>query len=178
MYVMLHALTPRIANIRNVMGSGSALDSGGMIGFAIFWVATCFFLVIPVPKMKGLVYAKLIVFAVSAIAMLAWTLTKAGGIGEVARQPGTATGSERTWLLIRFFLLGAANCATFASNAADFQRYATKPNDVILGNLLGFPISNVSTTILLLKTSLIALSSASPLSETSSRHPALPSQVP
>jgi nucleobase:cation symporter-1, NCS1 family len=94
--------------------------------------------------MKGLVYAKLIVFIISAISMCAWTLTKAGGIGEVARQPGTATGSERTWLLIRFFLLGAANCATFASNAADFQRYATKPNDVILGNLLGFPISNVS----------------------------------
>jgi NCS1 family nucleobase:cation symporter-1 len=47
---MLHALTPHIANIKNVMGEGSALDSGGMIGFAVFWVATCFFLVIPVPK--------------------------------------------------------------------------------------------------------------------------------
>ncbi|TVY68695.1 Uridine permease, partial [Lachnellula suecica] len=146
-YVMLHALTPKIAHIKNVMGEGSALDSGGMIGFAIFWVSTCFFLVIPVPKMKGLVYAKLIVFVISAIAMCAWTITKAGGIGEVARQPGTAKGSERTWLLIRFFFLGAANCATFASNAADFQRYATKPNDVILGNLLGFPISNLIVSI-------------------------------
>jgi hypothetical protein len=44
--------------------------------------------------MRGLVYAKLIVFIVSAVAMCAWTLTKAGGIGEVARQPGTAHGSE------------------------------------------------------------------------------------
>lgn len=97
--------------------------------------------------MKGLVYAKLIVFIISSIAMLAWTLTKAGGIGEVARQPGTATGSARTWLLIRFFLLGAANCATFASNAADFQRYAKKPDDVIVGNLLGFPLSNLIVSI-------------------------------
>jgi NCS1 family nucleobase:cation symporter-1 len=97
--------------------------------------------------MKGLVYAKLIVFVISAISMLAWTLTKAGGIGSVARQPGTATGSARTWLLIRFFLLGAANCATFASNAADFQRYAKKPNDVIVGNLLGFPLSNLIVSI-------------------------------
>ena len=93
--------------------------------------------------MKGLVYAKLIIFIISAIAMCAWTLTMAGGIGPVARQPGTTKGSERTWLIIRFTLLGAANCATFASNAADFQRYARKPNNVILGNLLGFPISNV-----------------------------------
>jgi NCS1 family nucleobase:cation symporter-1 len=96
--------------------------------------------------MRGLVYAKLIVFIVSAVAMCAWTLTKAGGIGEVARQPGTAHGSDRAWLIIRFFLLGAANCATFASNAADFQRYATRPNDVLLGNLVGFPLSNVSFT--------------------------------
>lgn len=99
--------------------------------------------------MRGLVYAKLIVFVISAIAMLAWTLTLAGGVGPVASQPGTAKGSERTWLLIRFFLLGAANCATFASNAADFQRYATKPNDVIIGNILGFPLANVSQQTLL-----------------------------
>ncbi|RDW89141.1 uracil permease-5 [Coleophoma cylindrospora] len=141
-YVMLHSLTPKIATLHNVMGSGSALDSGGMIGLAIFWLVTCFFLVIPIPKMRGLVYAKLIVFAISAIAMLAWTLSLAGGIGPVARQPGTATGATKAWLVIRFLLLAAANCATFASNAADFQRYATKPNDVIVGNLLGFPISN------------------------------------
>lgn len=49
-YVMLHALTPHIANIKNVMGEGSALDSGGMIGFVVFWLLTCCFLVIPVPK--------------------------------------------------------------------------------------------------------------------------------
>ncbi|KAH8682952.1 putative uridine permease [Tricladium varicosporioides] len=146
-YVMLHALTPKIANIKNVMGDGSALDSGGMVGFGIFWICTCFFLIIPIPKMRKLVYAKLVVFVISAIAMLAWTLTKAGGVGEVARQPGTATGSTRTWLLIRFFLLGAANCATFASNAADFQRYATKPNDVIIGNVLGFPLANLIVSL-------------------------------
>lgn len=51
-YVMLHALTPHIANIKNVMGAGSVLDSGGMIGFVVFWVATCCFLVIPIPKVE------------------------------------------------------------------------------------------------------------------------------
>ncbi len=98
--------------------------------------------------MKGLVYAKLAVFVVSAIAMCAWTLTKAGGVGPVAHQKGTAKGAERTWLIIRFFLLGAANCATFASNAADFQRYAKKPNDVIIGNIIGFPLSTVSLSFI------------------------------
>lgn len=49
-YVMLHSIFPSIANIKNVMGEGSALDSGGMIGFVIFWLATCCFLIIPIPK--------------------------------------------------------------------------------------------------------------------------------
>lgn len=49
-YVMLHTLSPRVANFKNVMGEGSALDSGGMLGLGIFWILTCCFLIIPVPK--------------------------------------------------------------------------------------------------------------------------------
>ncbi|KAM0271897.1 hypothetical protein ACHAQH_008921 [Verticillium albo-atrum] len=40
-------------------------------------------------------------------------------------------------------MLGAANCTTFASNAADFQRYAQKKSDVLIDNLFGFPIANL-----------------------------------
>jgi NCS1 family nucleobase:cation symporter-1 len=113
-----------------------------MIGFVIFWLINCAFLVYPVPKMRGLIYAKLVVFIISAVAMLAWTTTLAGGLGPVIHQRGFATGSERNWLIVRFFFLNAANSATFASNAADFQRYAKKNTDVLAGNLFGFPVSN------------------------------------
>lgn len=159
--VMLHAIFPSIAHIPNVMGEGSALDSGGMISFFVFWsvcrkseslrmltsvidrVVTTAFLYIPVPKMRGLVYTKLVVFIASAVAMLAWCLSLAGGLGPVARQGSTVHGSKKSWLLARFIWLGASSCATFASNAADFQRYARKPNDVILGNVVGFPLANL-----------------------------------
>ncbi|PQE13877.1 NCS1 nucleoside transporter protein [Rutstroemia sp. NJR-2017a BBW] len=49
-YVMLHALSPNVASFKNIMGSGSALDSGGMLGLGIFWLLTCCFLIIPVPR--------------------------------------------------------------------------------------------------------------------------------
>lgn len=39
-------------------------------------------------------------------------------------------------------LTSTASCSTFASNAADWQRNAKRPNDPILGQILGFPISN------------------------------------
>jgi cytosine/uracil/thiamine/allantoin permease len=58
--VMLHAIFPSIARLPNVMGPGSSLDPDGRIGFALAWVAACFFRVIPVPKMKLIVYVKLI----------------------------------------------------------------------------------------------------------------------
>jgi nucleobase:cation symporter-1, NCS1 family len=46
--------------------------------------------------------------------------------------------------IVRFLLLGAGNRATFAFNAADSKRHTSKPNDVILGNLVGFSMSAVS----------------------------------
>jgi NCS1 family nucleobase:cation symporter-1 len=85
---------------------------------------------------------KLVVYILSAVAMLAWTLTLAGGAGPVLRQPSQVHGSEKSWLIVRFIFLFAANCGTFASSAPDFQRYAKNPNDVILGNLIGFPLAD------------------------------------
>jgi NCS1 family nucleobase:cation symporter-1 len=96
---MLHAIFPSIAHIKDTMGKGSALTSAGMIGFAVFWLVTCFFLVIPVPKMKSLVYAKLIMFIISALSMLGWTVGKAGGLGPIARQGSTVHGTEKSWLV-------------------------------------------------------------------------------
>lgn len=79
--------------------------------------------------------------------MLVWTLSLAGGVGPVLSQGSRVHGSQKAWLIVRFVWLFAANCATFASNAADFQRYARKPNDVILGNLVGFPLADCSVVI-------------------------------
>jgi NCS1 family nucleobase:cation symporter-1 len=90
---------------------------------------------------------KLVVYLVSAVSMLAWTLTLAGGAGPVLRQPSQVHGAEKSWLIARFIFLFAANCGTFASSAPDFQRYAKKPNDVILGNLIGFPLADTLVSI-------------------------------
>jgi nucleobase:cation symporter-1, NCS1 family len=146
-YAMLHAIFPGIATLPNIMGKGSALDSGGFIGYVIFYLVICVFLTIPIPKMRVLIYIKLFVYLASAIAMLAWCLTLAGGAGPVVRQPSKVHGSEKAWLMVRFLFLAAGSCATFASNASDFQRYAKKPNDVILGNIVGFPLADLTVCL-------------------------------
>ncbi|KAJ6011127.1 hypothetical protein N7451_002539 [Penicillium sp. IBT 35674x] len=105
LYVFLHAIFPSIANIPDKMGSKSALTSAQMMCFFIYWLVNCAFLFVPVPKMKSLVYAKVLVYF-------------------------------------------AATCGTFISNAADLQRYARKPNDVLIGQIISFPVSNLLVAIL------------------------------
>lgn len=142
-YVMLHAIFPSIANLPNHMDPQDALTSASMIGMTIFWILMCFCLFVPVPRYKYFLYSKVIVFFISALAMLAWTLTLSGGLNQSAvRIKNAPTGSARNWLICRFVLLSWANCSTFIVNAADFQRYAKKPNDVIFGQVFGFPIAN------------------------------------
>lgn len=145
-YVMLHAIFPSIANLPNGMKSTDALNTGGMIGMTISWVVMVLCLwFIPIPKLKYYLITKVPVFAISAIAMLVWTLTLAGGLPTSvtrSRNGVVLKGSDRSWLLCRFILLSWANNSTFIVNAADLQRYTKNPNDAILSQIVGFPLSN------------------------------------
>jgi NCS1 family nucleobase:cation symporter-1 len=98
--------------------------------------------------MKSLVYAKVVVYFAGVVAMLAWTVSLAGGSSKFLHMPSTVHGTEKSYLILKFFWLGLASCGTFVSNAADLQRYARKPNDVLIGQLVSFPLSNLLVAIL------------------------------
>lgn len=97
--------------------------------------------------MKNLVYVKVVVFFVATIALVIWTLTLAGNPKEALSQPSTASGSEKSWMICKFLFLGVASCGTFISNAADLQRYARKPGDVVMGQVISFPVSNMLVAV-------------------------------
>lgn len=46
--------------------------------------------------MKRVVYIKLAVFVISAVAMLAWVITLAGGVGNVVSRPSDIHGVEKS----------------------------------------------------------------------------------
>ncbi|KAF2008762.1 hypothetical protein BU24DRAFT_456027 [Aaosphaeria arxii CBS 175.79] len=148
LYVLLHAIFPSIARIHDTMGTASALTSGGMICFAVYWILNCAFLFIPVPKMRMLVYIKVGVYYCGAFAMLAWTVSLARNTSASLARPSTIKGPEKSWMIAKFIFLGLAQCGTFISNAADLQRYARRPNDVLLGQIISFPVSNLLVAVL------------------------------
>ncbi|KAJ8291738.1 Uracil permease [Rhodotorula toruloides] len=143
LYICLYAIFPTIRNIPNHMGTGSALTSAEMLCFFLYLLLNAAMLLLDVPKWAALVYSKVAVFCISSAGMLALAITKAGGsVGPVVSQPSTVHGPAKSWLLLQMILTSTASCSTFASNAADWQRNAKRPNDPILGQILGFPISN------------------------------------
>lgn len=130
------------------MGTKSALNSGQMLCFFLYWAINCAFLFVPVPRMKKLVYAKTVVFFLATIAYVIW-ISKVGGIdSSTLSQPSISSGAGKKWLIIRFFFLGLASCGTFISNAADLQRYARRPKDVLIGQIISFPLSNCLVGVL------------------------------
>ncbi|KAF5983413.1 uracil permease [Fusarium bulbicola] len=140
--VFLHAIFPSIANIPDIMGSKSALNSAQMLCFFLYWLINCAFLFVPVPRMRKLVHIKVAVYFAATIAFVAWTLSLSGSVRKTLSEPSTVKGTEKSWLILKFFFLGLASCGTFISNASDLQRYASKPTDVIAGQVFSFPMSN------------------------------------
>lgn len=144
-YILLHSIFPSIARLPNHMPASSALTSSQMCGFFLFWFVTCLALFLSIPKWKLLIHLKLVAYVLSSVGMLAMALKASGGVGDTLTAKATVHGSARVWLIVRFTLLAAAGCSTFASNASDWQRNATKRRDPIFGQVFGFPMSNVST---------------------------------
>ncbi|KAF5672622.1 uracil permease [Fusarium circinatum] len=142
LYVFLHAIFPSIAKIPDIMGSKSALNSAQMLCFFLYWLINCAFLFVPVPRMRKLVHIKVAVYFAATIAFVAWTLSLSGSVRKTLSEPSTVEGTEKSWLILKFFFLGLASCGTFISNASDLQRYASKPTDVIAGQVFSFPMSN------------------------------------
>ncbi|KAL7422166.1 hypothetical protein Q5752_002811 [Cryptotrichosporon argae] len=146
-YVLLHAIFPSIARVPNHMPASSGLTSIQMVCFFLFWLATGSALFLSIPRWKILIHAKLVAYVVASVAMLALALHNAGGVGTTLTEKPTVHGAARAWLICRFFFLATAGCATFVSNAADWQRNAAKPSDPVLGQVLGFPLSNFITSL-------------------------------
>ncbi|PIG69427.1 hypothetical protein AARAC_005235 [Aspergillus arachidicola] len=122
--VLLRSIFPSMANIPNTMGSRSALTSAGMLCFFVFWFVNCAFLFIPIPKMRVLVYIKVAAYYSATVAMLAWTLSLSGSSKHTHRSHSTIHGTEKSWMVAKFFWRGLASVATFVSDAIDLQRYA------------------------------------------------------
>jgi NCS1 family nucleobase:cation symporter-1 len=84
----------------------------------------------------------------AGIAFFIWAIVRAKGIGPIVHTPGTKSGSALGWLMVRGIMSAIANFATLIVNDPDFARFARKPSDAFLPQLVTIPVGFAITSFI------------------------------
>ncbi|PSK56743.1 hypothetical protein B9Z65_6367 [Elsinoe australis] len=109
---------------RNSLPRSAGLSTQGMISYFLFWIIQLPLLMIPPTRLRWLFIIKLIFAPIAAIAMMAWSVHRAGGSGELFNLPPSVSGEERAWLWLSCMTAVTGVWSTLACNIMDFSRYA------------------------------------------------------
>ncbi|KAI1149790.1 NCS1 nucleoside transporter [Nemania diffusa] len=141
--IMLRAWAPSYNDIPNQLPKSAGLTTQGFISFFLFWIIQLPLLLIHPTKLKPLFWIKLFAAPVSALALLGWSVHKAGGGGEIFAQRATVSGSEYAYLWLSSMSSVTGSWSTLAVNIPDFTRYAKSAN----GQFVQLPMMPIIFTI-------------------------------
>ena len=96
----------------NSMPANAGTDTKAFVGFFLFWAGSLIAIWFPVHQIKVLFTVKAYFVPVAGVAFFIWSIKKAGGVGPIVHQPGTATGSDLAWGMIKGTMSSIANFAT------------------------------------------------------------------
>ncbi|EEQ41460.1 NCS1 nucleoside transporter family protein [Clavispora lusitaniae] len=127
---------------------GSGTTSFQFLCFFLF----CFFslpaIYLKPQKLRHLFTMKAIVSPACGIALLIWTIKRAGGIGPVVHQKTSVSGSTHAWAFINSTMNCIANFATLTLNAPDFSRLAKTRHSSSWTQAISIPLSFALTAII------------------------------
>ena len=141
------------------MKDAIGVHPGELLGFAVFWAVTLYFIVKGTESIKFLeLYSAPFLIAVG-LALLIWAYVKADGFGPMLSQPSKFTDMGS---FMGVFIPGLTAMvgfwATLSLNIPDFTRYARSQRDQVVGQALGLP-----GTMVLFSFIGVAVTSATPL---------------
>jgi nucleobase:cation symporter-1, NCS1 family len=112
-----------------------------MICFLLFWLLNMFIVYLGVESIRKLLVFKAIFLPVAALALLAWAIIAAKGLGPILEQPSRLQGAA-FWNYFFPALTGMVGFwATLSLNIPDFTRYAKSQKAQINGQAIGLPPS-------------------------------------
>lgn len=138
LYNLIRAWNPSLAEIDSTSLFPQALP---MICFLAFWLLNMFIVYLGVESIRKLLVFKAIFLPVAALALLAWAIVAAKGLGPILDQPSKLSGSA-FWNYFFPALTGMVGFwATLSLNIPDFTRYAKSQKAQIRGQAIGLPPS-------------------------------------
>lgn len=121
---------------------GWAPEAGPFICFGLFWALNMFIVYLGIESIRKLLLFKAVFLPAAALALLAWAIVAANGLGPILAQPSKF---QTTGEFFRFFfpaLTGMVGFwATLSLNIPDFTRYAKSQRAQVLGQVIGLPPS-------------------------------------
>jgi len=137
LYNILRAWNPSLAEIDSSSLFPQALP---MICFLIFWALNMFIIYLGVDSIKKLLVFKAFFLPVAALALLAWAIIAAKGLGPILSQPSKFETSAAFWHYFFPALTGMVGFwATLSLNIPDFTRYAKSQKAQVNGQVFGLP---------------------------------------
>lgn len=127
--------------------SGSGTTTFQFLCFFLFCLFSLPAIYMKPQKVRHLFTLKAIVSPICGIALLVWTIKRAGGVGPVIDQKTTLTGSAHAWAFINSTMNALANFATLIVNAPDFSRLAKTRKSSSWTQAISIPITFALTAI-------------------------------
>ncbi|KAL2803118.1 permease for cytosine/purines, uracil, thiamine, allantoin-domain-containing protein [Aspergillus granulosus] len=146
--VLLKCIWPSFLSLDNSLASG-AMKVYDMVSFVLY-----FLLCLPLMWFSPENYKKPFMFASITVAttvfvLLIWSMVRAGGGGSFIHDPSTiagvepAKGSALGWAFVSAITANIGGIATHMWSQSDYTRYARRPGDQVLAQLVMVPLGTI-----------------------------------
>ena len=141
-YQMMRLWIPALETLPQIFPDSFGLQTGPAICFILFWFLNMYVVYLGVDSIKKLLVFKAFFLPIAALALLAWALVAAKGLGPILATPSKFTNTTDFFQFFFPALTGMVGFwATLSLNIPDFTRYATSQKAQIRGQIYGLPTS-------------------------------------
>jgi NCS1 family nucleobase:cation symporter-1 len=142
LFQMVRLWLPSLATLPQIFPDSFGLETGPAICFFLFWLLNMYVVYLGVDSIRKLLVFKAIFLPIAALALLAWAIVAAKGLGPILATPSKFTNSADFFTFFFPALTGMVGFwATLSLNIPDFTRYATSQKAQINGQMYGLPTS-------------------------------------
>jgi NCS1 family nucleobase:cation symporter-1 len=142
-HVCLQAIWPTLeSRIPNHMPRSTGMTTAQFVAYIIFMVLSLPVMYIRPHKLQIFLYISAATILVFEIVILIWSLATMGdsGLGSTISEPG---GGGSGWKVAFGIVSSIGGSAAGILNQNDYSRFARKPRDAILGQLVGCPLYSI-----------------------------------
>ncbi|KAK7024500.1 hypothetical protein VNI00_016252 [Paramarasmius palmivorus] len=153
--VVIAAIWPSFLTMKNTLPASAAMETNDLIAVMIFWTLSLPLLLVPPEVYRVPFKYATVSITVTAFVLLIWALAKEGGGGPLLKDPAGVTGvtsvpkgSELAWTMILGITTNIGGISSGILNQSDYSRFARKPGDQFLSQLLCVPVMAILTALI------------------------------